>query len=132
MRLALLTTVPRAPADGLGAGCRSAAADGSPRATRQPPGSPRRARRGSSARAHSAAADAVARRHGGRRIGTGAYAVAKGRARELAAALRARGLLLYAEPDRLAERLQNPPPDPLDVQASWRAAIIDPGLVPPP
>jgi subtilisin family serine protease len=80
----------------------------------------------------SAAADALAARHGGRRIGTGAYTVAKGRARELAAALRAEGLLLYAEPDRLAKRLQNPPPDPLDAQASWRAAIVDPGLVPPP
>ena len=35
------------------------------------------------------AADAVAGRHGARRAGTGAYVVARGRARELAAALRA-------------------------------------------
>ena len=80
----------------------------------------------------SAAADAVAARHGGRRIGTGAYSVAKARARELAAALRARGLLLYAEPDRLAQRMQTPAPDPLDAQAGWRAAIVNPSLVPPP
>lgn len=80
----------------------------------------------------SAVADAVAARHGARRIGTGAYTVARGRARELAAALRARGLLLYAEPDRLARRLQAPPPDPLDAQASWRQAIVDPSLAPPP
>jgi hypothetical protein len=80
----------------------------------------------------SATADAVAARHGARRIGTGSYSVAKGRARELAAALRSRGLLLYAEPDRLAESLQTPAPDPLDAQAAWRAAIVDPSLVPPP
>jgi Subtilase family len=80
----------------------------------------------------SAAADAVAARHGARRIGTGAYTVAKGRARELAAALRARGLLLYAEPDRISHRLQTPAPDPLDAQAAWRGAIVDPSLVPPP
>ena len=78
------------------------------------------------------AADAVAARHGGRRIGVGAYVVARGRARELAAALRSRGLLFYAEPDRLAKAAQVPPPDPLDTRAAWRAAIIDPGLVPPP
>jgi hypothetical protein len=80
----------------------------------------------------SAAADAVAARHGGRRIGTGAYSVAKGRARELAAALRARGLLLYAEPDRLARGMQTPPPDPLDTVTNWRQVIVDPSLVPPP
>jgi hypothetical protein len=80
----------------------------------------------------SAAADTVAARHGGRRIGTGAYSVATGRARELAATLRARGVLLYAEPDRLARRMQTPPPDPFDARAAWRAAIVDPSLVPPP
>ncbi len=80
----------------------------------------------------SAAADAVAARHRARRVGTGAYVISRGRARALAAALRTRGLLLYAEADRPAKRLQNPPPDPLDAQASWRAAIVDPSLVPPP
>ena len=44
----------------------------------------------------------------------GAYVVARGRARALARALRARGMLLYAEPNRLAERMQGPAPDPLD------------------
>jgi hypothetical protein len=78
------------------------------------------------------AADAVAARHGGRRIGTGAYVVARGRARELAAALRARRLLFYAEPNRVAKRAQTPAPDPLDARAAWRAAIVDPSLVPPP
>ena len=80
----------------------------------------------------SAAADAVAARHGARRIGTGAYSVAKGRARELAAALKAERLLLYAEPDRLAKRMQTPAPDPLDATARWRQAIVDRSLVPPP
>jgi len=78
------------------------------------------------------AADAVAGRHGARRAGTGAYVVARGRARELASALRARRLLLYAEPNRLATVAQNPPPDPLDARAAWRAAIVDAALVPPP
>ncbi len=78
------------------------------------------------------AAAAIAARHGGRAIGTGAYVVARGRARELAGALRARGLLLYAEPDRAAKVSQSPPPDPLDSAAAWRAAIVDPSLVPPP
>ena len=77
------------------------------------------------------AADAVAARHGARRAGTGAYVVARGRARELAAALRARALLLYAEPNRLAKVAQTPAPDPLDARAAWRGAIVDPCLVPP-
>ena len=80
----------------------------------------------------SAATDAVAARHGAHRIGTGSYTVARGRARELAAALKAKGLLLYAEPDRLAKRMQTPAPDPLDARAAWRAAIVAPSLVPPP
>ena len=78
------------------------------------------------------AADAVAARHGARRAGAGAYVVARGRARSLARALRARGLLLYAEPNRLSRRMQVPAPDPLDARAAWRAAIVDPRLVPPP
>ncbi len=79
-----------------------------------------------------AAADALAAAHGARRIGTGAYVVARDRARTLARALRARGMLLYAEPDRLARRMQGPTPDPLDAQAAWRDAIVEPRLVPPP
>jgi hypothetical protein len=78
------------------------------------------------------AADAVAAAHGGRRIGTGAYVVARGRARTLARALRTRGMLLYAEPDRLSRTAQSPAPDPLDAEAGWRGVIVDPRLVPPP
>ncbi|MEO8686976.1 MAG: S8 family serine peptidase [Solirubrobacteraceae bacterium] len=78
------------------------------------------------------AADGLAAAHGARRVGTGAYVVARARARTLARALRGRGMLLYAEPDRLARRMQAPPPDPLDARAAWRAAIVDPRLVPPP
>lgn len=78
------------------------------------------------------AADAVAAARGARRLGAGAYAVARTRARGLARALRVRDLLLYAEPDRLSQRMQTPPPDPLDARASWRAAIVDPRLIPPP
>ena len=78
------------------------------------------------------AADAIAAAHGARRAGTGAYVVARGRARALARALRARGMLLYAEPNRLARRMQGPAPDPLDAIAGWRGVIVDPSLVPPP
>ena len=78
------------------------------------------------------AADALASAHGARRVGTGAYVIARARARELSKALRERGLLLYAEPNRLARTLQGPAPDPLDSRAAWRAAIVDPRLIPPP
>jgi len=78
------------------------------------------------------AADRLAAAHGARRVGIGAYVVARARARELARVLRGRGLLLYAEPNRLARRMQGPAPDPLDGRAAWRAAIVDPRLVPPP
>jgi Subtilase family len=74
----------------------------------------------------------LAAAHGARRVGTGAYVVARARARTLARALRGRGLLLYAEPNRLARRMQGPAPDPLDARAAWRAAIVDPALIPPP
>ena len=73
-----------------------------------------------------AAADAIAARHGARRIGTGSYVVPRGRARELAARARPR-LLFYAEPNRRARTLQARAPDPLDARAAWRAAIVDPG-----
>src|SRR3954468_947026 len=63
-----------------------------------------------------AAADAIAVRHGARRVGTGSYVVPRGRARELSAALG--HLLFYAEPNRRdARALQTPPPDPLDARA---------------
>src|SRR3954471_12439060 len=77
-----------------------------------------------------AAADAIAARHGARSIGTGSYVLPRGRARELSSALGS--LLFYAEPNRRAKTLQVPSPDPLDARAAWRAAIVDPSLVPPP
>src|SRR6188472_719135 len=55
-----------------------------------------------------AAADAIAARHGARRIGTGSYVVPRGRARELSRALGS--LLFYAEPNRRAKTLQIPSP----------------------
>jgi hypothetical protein len=83
-----------------------------------------------------ARAGAVAARHGARRVAGGTFLVPRGRARELAAALRARGLLSFAEPNRRAHTLQAPPPaiapDPLSQYARWREVVVDPALVPPP
>ena len=80
-----------------------------------------------------AAADAIAARHGARRD---RHRLLRRPARPRARALRARcghGLLLYAEPEpRSRRRMQVPAPDPLDARAAWRAAIVDPSLVPPP
>jgi Subtilase family len=80
---------------------------------------------------------AVARRFRARAVGprgTGGYVVARSRARTFAAALRERGLLVYAQPNTLAERLQAPlPDDPLSVAPNdWRARIADRSLAPPP
>ena len=80
------------------------------------------------------AADAVARRHGAEVLESGTYLVPRGRARELAAALRERGLLFFAERDRRAVTAQAGravAEDPLDASAHWRDAIVDPALVPP-
>jgi hypothetical protein len=76
-------------------------------------------------------ADAIARRHGARVLETGAYAVPRGRARELASALGP--LLVNAEPDRISRLRQARAiaDDPLDAQSRWRDAIVDPGLAPP-
>lgn len=83
----------------------------------------------------SAAARALAPRFGARAIGprgTGGYVLARGRARAFAAALRERGLLVYAQPDTLAELLQGVPDDPLSVPPdNWRAHVADPSLTPP-
>jgi Subtilase family len=85
------------------------------------------------------AADALARRHGGRRVGpagTGGYVVPRPRARALAAALRRRDLLVYAQPNTLAAPLTAASAvatDPLTAPPDdWRAGIVDPVLVPPP
>ena len=80
----------------------------------------------------SAPAATLARRVHARRLTGGAWLVARSRARPLASALRRRGLLVFAEPNRLARRLQGPPDDPLSPQARWRDAVVRPGLAPPP
>jgi len=83
-----------------------------------------------------AAATKVARRFGARHIGparTGGYVLAPSRARAFAAALESRGLLVYAQPDTLAEPLQRAvPQDPLSVPPdNWRDVVADPALAPP-
>jgi subtilisin family serine protease len=78
-----------------------------------------------------AGGSALARAHGGERIAGRAFLVPRGRARALAAALRSRGLLDYAEPNRLAERAQAPAQDdPLTPFTWWRASVVG-DAVPP-
>lgn len=83
----------------------------------------------------SAASCALAHRFGARRVGpagTGGYVVARPRARPFAGALRRSGLLVYAQPDTLAEPLQGVPNDPLSVPPDdWRAKVASPTLTPP-
>ena len=67
---------------------------------------------------------ALARAHGARRIAGRAWLVPRSRARALAAALAARGLLDYAEPNRLGRSTQAPAPDPLSGQARWRDFVV--------
>jgi len=74
---------------------------------------------------------AIARAHGGRRIAGRAWLVRRARANALAAALGERGLLDYAEPNRLARRAQAPAPDPLSPFARWRDFVVG-DAVPPP
>jgi Subtilase family len=82
-----------------------------------------------------AAGREVARRFGARHIGpagTGGYVLAPARARAFAAALERRGLLVYAQPDTLAEPHQAVPQDPLSVPPdAWRDVVADPALTPP-
>jgi hypothetical protein len=81
-----------------------------------------------------AATAAVARRYGARRAGHLAWEVDRDRARRFAAALRRRGLLVFAESNRLSRRSQAVA-DPLSTAppwpGGWRAAVVDEGLVPP-
>jgi hypothetical protein len=82
-----------------------------------------------------AAARAVASRYDARHIGpagTGGYVLARNRARAFAAALERRGLLVYAQPDTLAEPHVAVPPDPLSGPPdNWRDWVADPALAPP-
>jgi hypothetical protein len=80
------------------------------------------------------AAARIAARFGARTVGlrqTGGYAVARSRARAFAGALRARGLLLYAQPNAYAH-LDAVAPDPLSATPyDWRSQVADPALDPP-
>ena len=73
---------------------------------------------------------ALARAHGASRIAGRTWLAPRSRTRALARALRARDLLDYAEPDRLARLAQAPAPDPLSPLARWRDAIVG-DAVPP-
>ena len=81
------------------------------------------------ARGDRAAGDRIARAAGARRIAGGAWEVARERARPLAAALRAQGLLDFAEPNRIARPAQAP--DPLSAQAGWRDFVVGGAVAPP-
>ena len=79
-----------------------------------------------------AGGSAVAGAHGARRIAGRTWLVPRERARALAAALESRGLLDYAEPNRLGSSTQAPPPDdPLSPNARWRDFVVG-DAVPPP
>jgi hypothetical protein len=79
-----------------------------------------------------AAAARIARRFGARHIGLGGYTVAIGRARAMAGALRARHLLVYAQPNVYVHPAQVAD-DPLSVPPNaWRKVVASPSLTPPP
>jgi hypothetical protein len=78
------------------------------------------------------AATRLARAHGARHVGpagTGGYSIPREHARAFADALRARDLLVYAQPNVLRHTAAMPE-DPLD-QVNWRDRIVDPTLTPP-
>jgi hypothetical protein len=78
----------------------------------------------------SAAAARIARAHGARRIAGGAWEAPRGRTRRLAAALRTRGLLEYAEPNRISTVAQAPDPLSANPASAWRASVV--GTAVPP
>lgn len=81
-----------------------------------------------------AGAQALARRSGARAVVTDpapVFSVPRTRARAFADALRSRGLLVFAEPNRLSIRAQAPSPDPLSAAAGWRDFVVEPSTVPP-
>ena len=75
-------------------------------------------------------ADALAARFGARKLTElGIYAIARGRATTFAAALRAAGVYRFAEPNHRLQRAQAHN----DFTATdWRAALVPPGVQPPP
>jgi hypothetical protein len=81
-------------------------------------------------RAGRPAAARIARAHGARLIAGTAWLAPRGRAAALAGALKARGLLGWAEPNRLGRRAQAPAPDPLSPQAGWRDFVVGTAIAP--
>jgi hypothetical protein len=76
-------------------------------------------------------AAAVAARYHARHLGLGGYVVSRARARALAGALGARGLLLYAQPNTYAHE-DAVADDPLSAAPNnWRARVANPLLDPP-
>ncbi len=74
----------------------------------------------------------IARAHGAVPVLAGSWKAPARRARALAGALRAQGLLTYAEPNRLATLKQRQvADDPLTSRSRWRDTVIDPLLTPP-
>src|SRR5215218_3744455 len=67
---------------------------------------------------------AIARAHGAKRIAGGAWLAPRSRTRTLAAVLRSRGQLDYAEPNRFGRSVAAPPPDPLSPFARWRDFVV--------
>jgi hypothetical protein len=76
------------------------------------------------------AAARIARAHGAQHIAGGAWLVARDRATALAGALKARGLLAYAEPNRISRRAQAPAPGPTSESSDWRDRVVG-SAVPP-
>jgi subtilisin family serine protease len=78
----------------------------------------------------------IAKRFGAEHFGlpeTGGYKVARQDARAFAAALRERGLLVYASANVKVKPLKAVPDDPLSVAPNaWRAQVASPDLTPPP
>jgi hypothetical protein len=83
----------------------------------------------------TAQARRLANRFGARQVGprgTGGYVLPRVKAREFSAALERANLLVYAQPDTLAEPLAAMPNDPLSTTPyNWRALVADPALTPP-
>ena len=74
----------------------------------------------------------IARRFQAQHIGLGGYTVAIGRARAMAGALKARHLLVYAQPNVYVHPAQVAD-DPLSGPPNaWRKVVADPALAPPP
>ncbi len=79
----------------------------------------------------TAAAARIARAHGATRIAGGAWLAPRTRARALAAALRTKRLLDYAEPNRIGRRTQAPDPLSAHPASGWRAAVVGTAVAPP-